>query len=498
MSNNPEQLDQTGDESTQQEQQTNASDKAPPAPPPQEDLNVWQGNNPNVTMERSPIDSQAPHGKKNPLFTLSMSLDDFQKHAGRFPSFKVRGNYVDAIGQGAMPMMRTDVLNDTTTREGSDWQQTVEYERMQYGLAQPRPDNGSGKEITGENAVLMIQKALGLGTRATVPLWHSGLWLTLNTPTDAELLNLERQIQEEKISLGKDTAGTLYSNNLVYIVRHVFRFILDHIHSSTLADSTPEKLSKLIRVTDLPTILWAMSCTIYPNGFDHSRPCTVNPDKCQHIAEGRINLAKLSFTDRSALTMKQKKHMANRIAKYTEEQILDYQNEGRIGDGKTFDLADSVSVVLRIPTVEEYVESGMRWIDSIINIIEESLSASLGDKERDAYVAQHGRLASLRQYGHWVKKITHGGSVEITDRESIEDLLDKLSSSDDLVTIYLENIKDYISSSTVSIIAIPAYKCPNCQGQMSGDDLRHPHLIQLDALMTFFTLKDLRLLRVKS
>jgi histone acetyltransferase (RNA polymerase elongator complex component) len=148
--------------------------------------------------------------------------------------------------------------------------------------------------------------------------------------------------------------------------------------------------------------------------------------------------------------------------------------------------------------VEEYVESGMRWIDSIINIIEESLSASLGDKERDAYVAQHGRLASLRQYGHWVKKITYGGTVEIVDRESIEDLLDKLSSSDELVNVYLENIKDYISSSTVSIIAIPAYKCPNCQGQMNGDDLRHPHLIQLDALMTFFTLKDLRLLRVKS
>lgn len=455
-----------------------------------------------VTQTTSPTDRSKEHDNPLPLYTLRMSLDRFQEHASTFSQFRVREQYIDAIRLGAVQMQRTDVLDGSLKREGSDWQQSVDYEGMQLKAARPSiQSNKSGMQATSENAAMAIQRALGLGTRVTIPLWHSGIWLTLNTPTDAALLNLERQIAEEKITLGRDTSGALFSNNLSYLIRHVFNFVLQHVYTSTLETTNAETLSKLIRVTDLPTIWWGMALAIYPNGFDHAQPCTLNPDRCQHIVKDRLQLALLQWTDRSRLTNKQRKHMANRIAKYTEKEIQEYQSEGSIGDGRTLDMGNNVTFVLRIPTVEEYVATGVQWVDSIVDMVNSALSNELGSQDRDEFVSEHSRLVSMRQYSHWVKAIRmsiDGNEVEVLPGDDMDDLINRMSGDDDLVNIFLEGIKNYIADATISVIGLPSYKCPNCEGDMTPEESKHPYLVQLDSLMTFFTLRGLRLLRAKS
>lgn len=458
--------------------------------------------NPHVTMTTSPTDKSRTHNNPLPLYTLRMSLDNFQEHASTFSQFRVNPQYIDAIKLGAAQMMRTDVLDSALTREGSDWQQSVDYEGLQLKATRPTVQSAkSGMQATSENAAMAIQRQMGLGTRVMIPLWHSGIWLTLNTPTDAALLNLERQIAEEKITLGRDTSGTLFSNNLSYLIRHVFNFMLQHVHTSTLETTTPESLSRLIRVTDLPTIWWGLGLAIYPNGFDHAQPCTLNPDRCQHVVKDRVQLALLQWTDRARLTNKQRKHMANRIAKYTEKDIQDYQSEGTIGDGRVLDMGNSVNFVLRIPTVEEYVATGVQWVDSIVDMVNSALSAELSTLDRDEFVAEHSRLVSMRQYSHWVKAIrmsTESGEIEVLPGEDMDDLINRMSGEDVLVDKFLDFIKNYIADATISLIGLPSYKCPNCEGSMSDEESKHPYLVQLDALMTFFTLRGLRLLRARS
>ena len=149
--------------------------------------------NPHGTMTTSPTDKSRTHNNPLPLYTLRMSLDNFQEHASTFSQFRVNPQYIDAIKLGAAQMMRTDVLDSALTREGSDWQQSVDYEGLQLKATRPTVQSAkSGMQATSENAAMAIQRQMGLGTRVMIPLWHSGIWLTLNTPTDAALLNLER------------------------------------------------------------------------------------------------------------------------------------------------------------------------------------------------------------------------------------------------------------------------------------------------------------------
>lgn len=400
---------------------------------------------------------------------------------------------------GIISAQKNFVHRGTLNHPNAQWRQVVEHESMRLGIGRPQTVvTGRGSTLTGEGAMFAVQAALGLGTLVQVPCWHSGLWITFRTPQDSALLALERRIQEERIQLGRDTNGVIYSNTMVYIVKHVFDFVLDHIYSVTMVDYSPEKLARLLRVTDLQTIVHALACSIYPNGYEHAQPCILTPDKCQNVAKDKIMLTKMFWTDRSRLTNAQVKHMANRVASYTEEQIVKYQEEGKIGNGRTVS-RDGVDFVMHVPTIHQYVEAGVVWVEEIIALVNKTLSGEIGLKDRNDYINQQSRLVTLRQYGHWIRRIAiPAQEIVVDDREHIDKMLNILSSNDELVTLITGQIGEYIEESTISIIAIPSFKCPSCQKPMTSKEKRHPNLIPIDSVAVFFTLLDHRLLRAKT
>lgn len=438
-----------------------------------------------------------------PLYTLRTTASEVDEHIRAFPNFKVqndvKGNrWWTAFQHAGKHIQSKGFYEATVEREGADWAQRVEYENLKLSMGKPPSVNvGKAGGLVGEQAIQAIQNAMGLGTQLQVPLWHSGVWVTLNTPTDAELLNLERRIQDEKISLGRDTAGMLFSNNMVYIIQHVYNFILEHVYSVTMEDYTPERFSSILRVTDMQTLIHAMACSIYPNGYEHAQPCTIHPDKCQHVTKDWINLTKMFWTDRTHLTKKQVKHMANRVAQHKLEDIVAYQDEGKIADGRVLEFDNDVKMVLRIPTIEQYVMSGTIWVQEVVDLVERIMTTERASTDKNEYIAAQARLVTLRQYGHWIKSISMGEAIVLDEPELINDLLNRLSASDDIVDKFLADIKKYIEEATMSIVAIPSYKCPGCQGTMSSEELKHPHLIPVDALITFFTLRDHRTLRAR-
>jgi hypothetical protein len=472
-----------------------------PEPEPEIDEEIV---NPRVTMD-SPVIQARPAGTKNrsPLYVLRTTRSGVDEHIRKFPNFQAPKNedgrtWWQALMEGGSHLLGNKVLEDADKREGSDWRQFVEYESLRLGIGKPpAPPQAKGQLLTGERATLAIQAAMGMGTRIQIPIWHSGIWLTFNTPQDAALLALERRIAEDRISLGRDTAGVIYSNNMVYVIKYVFEFILDHLYSATVEDFTPEVLAGMLRVTDLQTIVHAMGCSIHVNGYELSQPCTAKPDRCLHVTKDWVNLTKMFWTDRSRLTKKQIKHMANRVATYTAKEIADYQDDGVVGNGRTLEMSNGVNFVLRIPTIAEYIKSGVIWVEEIVQTIESSLTGETSFKDKNDYISQQARLSTLRQYGNWIKRITYGEEAVIDESEEINNMLNILSGNEEAVDKFLEEIKKYIEDSTVSIVAIPGYKCPSCKKPMTSEELRHPNLIPLDALATFFTLRDQRLSRAK-
>lgn len=460
---------------------------------------------PNVTMDSPTIVEAKDVARLRgmPLYTLRTNATEVDEHIRAFPNFKVqndaRGNtWWNAFKQAGKHIQSKGVYEATVARESAEWAQRIEYENLKLSMGKPPAVNvGKAGSLVGEQAIQAIQNAMGLGTQLQVPLWHSGVWVTLSTPTDAELLNLERRIQDEKISLGRDTSGALFSNNMVYIIKHVYNFILEHVYSVTMEDYTPERFSSILRVTDMQTLIHAMACSIYPNGYEHGQPCTIHPDKCQHVTKDWINLTKMFWTDRTRLTKKQVKHMANRVAQHKLEDIVAYQEEGKIGDGRLLEFDNDVKMVLRIPTIEQYVTSGTVWVEEVVDLVERIMTTERATTDKNDYIAAQARLVTLRQYGHWIKSVSMGDAIVLDEPELINDLLNRLSASDTIVDKFLADIKVYVEEATMSIVAIPSYKCPGCQGTMSSEETKHPHLIPVDALITFFTLRDHRTLRAR-
>lgn len=459
-----------------------------------------------VTMD-SPVIVERPattRPARAPLYALRTTRTGVDEHIRNYPNFKAPNTEAGAewwraLGTGGSHLMAEKMYETLTEREGSEWRQFIEYESLRLGMGKPpQQPVAKGQLLTGERAALAIQSAMGMGTRIQIPVWHSGIWLTFNTPQDAALLALERRIAEDRIALGRDTAGIIFNNNMVYIIKYVFEFILDHLYSATVEDFTPESLAGMLRVTDLQTIVHAMACSVHVNGYELSQPCSARPDRCIFVTKDWVNLTKMFWTDRTRLTKKQIKHMANRVATYSLKEIQEYQDDGVVGNGRTLDMGNDVNFVLRIPTIAEYISSGVTWVEEIVNMIESSLTGETSFKDKNTYINQQARLSTLRQYGHWIKRIVHGEVAVVEEPSEINNMLNILSGNEELVDKFLKEIKAYIDDSTISIVAIPSYKCPSCHKPMTSEELRHPNLIPLDALATFFTLRDQRLSRAKT
>ena len=86
-------------------------------------------------------------------------------------------------------------------------------------------------ELKGEIALLKVSKMLGLGDVISVPLPHSGIWVTIKPATERDLIDFYNSLFREKIMLGRTTFGLTLSNFSVHINDRLFDFILKHIQS---------------------------------------------------------------------------------------------------------------------------------------------------------------------------------------------------------------------------------------------------------------------------
>lgn len=384
-------------------------------------------------------------------------------------------------------------LSESVKRAGSMWKQKMELNGDKVGAGSPMFGSGEGGKISGEMAVMKITKEMGLGLPIQIPLWHTGIWGTINPPSERALLDLDRYMASEKVSLGRATNGMIYSNTSVYLVSRLVNFALGNLYESSMKNNNTDYLKNLIKVTDIPLLIWGLASSIYPSGYKYARACTTNPAKCQELVTGEVSLPKMLWVDNDSLSLAQKKHMANRGEKFSEEDLKTYAKEHVRGDERVITIKNGLKIRLSVPTVAQYERAGFSWVESTIRLLEGSLGVTLAENEREAYLEDHARVVTLRQYSHWVKSIETGDSI-VEDFETIEKILDRFSSDEEISDQFFTEVGNYIDDSTIALVAIPKYKCPVCQGEQVGDvnETRHPHLLPIDPAKAFFTLLDQR------
>lgn len=410
--------------------------------------------------------------------------------------------WVQSVDIASYSFVPFNVFDKRLDAEGASWKQFVEHEGVKLRAGRPSigKSGEAGQVLTGNKAIMKIRAVTGMGSFLQIPLWHSGIWLLLKTPTDSELLMLDQLIQHEKSTLGLSTNGLIFSNMSAYLVDILTSFVIDHVVDSTVKDSTTEKLKSLIRATDIPLLLWGIVSTIYPNGYPFAHACVVNPTVCQHIMHTVVSIPRLLWTDTAAFTKEQRKHMANRKAIYSEEEILAYQDMSEWGSARPIKLTESLRVTLRVPTLREYVAAGYKWISEINETVGDLLDKAMSSKERREYVAKQSILTMARQYGHWVKRIvgtemTDDGPKDfvIEDQDTMDEIVSTLSSDASIFDVFIESVLKYIEDSTVAVIAIPRVACPACGNPMSEEYSKHPNLQVINVDQVFFILRLQRL-----
>jgi len=371
---------------------------------------------------------------------------------------------------------------DDTSRS---WRQNVNSDAGKLGPSAPRHQIPSGEKLTGQKAILRIREVTNSGGLVQIPAWHSGFWITFRTPSEGTLIDLERAINDEKITLGRVTGGAIFSNTTVYLLKHVLDCALDHVYTTSIAGE--HDLRELISINDIPSIIWGFACSIYRRGFQYARSVVVPGDdnmETTHIVREVLNLGKLQWVDTSALTEWQIAHMSRRASQSMNiDSIKRYVDEFTRGKPRKIDLTDEVSISLHVPNVMQHLNSGSSWVDSIVLMVDKAFGYGQDDQKRNEFILDHARASNMRQYAHWVKEIIINGDEIVDDTESIEMSLNELSSIDKVRVAYFEGISKYIEDTTISTIAVPSLSAAE-----DNKFPRFPHLYPLDTLQTFFTL----------
>lgn len=398
-----------------------------------------------------------------------------------------------------------DSFVSSVNRDDASFTQTLEVNDTKLRASVPALKSTENEVLKGDRGIMRALSQLGLGTLFTVPLYNTGIWVTFKAPTEGYLLDLNRAMVADKVALGRSTYGLAFSSTSSYTYDRILDAALDHISDSTINinDISRADLLGLIPVTDLNTLVWGFACTMYPKGVQYERACINNPDSCDYVVKELINLTKLHYVDQTQLTHKQKVFMSDRKPKSkTIDEVKEYQKEFTLNAKRTIEVqADNdstISFVLKTPSISEYMKKSSQWIDSIVETIESSMT-EVSQKDRNAFITIKASASAMRQYSHYIDTIELENANVISDEETIQGLLDVISTDDNLREGFIEKVLKYINETMLTVIAIPAFDCPKCGADNSGGSgTMLSELIPLDVIQLFFTLHSARMRRLRN
>lgn len=391
--------------------------------------------------------------------------------------------WVNYIQQAQAISGHKDSFLSTVEREESQFKQKITSERGDLSIATPKFNDNIGTKLTGESAVIRIRALTGLGSIVQIPLWHSGFWITLKTPSEAAMLELNRRLVDEKISLGRNTRGLAFANNSVFFTNWIMDLALSHVYETTLKSDVTDNLRSLISTLDIHLIAWGLACAVWPRGFPYARS-VLNSTKDQNVViREKIDIRKCLWTDTTSLTPWQIGHMASRHGRtMTKDSVARYRDEFTRGKGRTIKLSDDLEVTLKVPSLDQYITSGQKWVNNIVDMVDRAFGLSPEEGVRDQYIMDQGKATNMRQYSHWIESINISGN-SIEDPDTLDMSVDALSANDDFRDKFFKGVKTYMEDSTISVIAIPALV-----NEEKTDLPRFPHLLPIDAMSVFFIL----------
>lgn len=363
-----------------------------------------------------------------------------------------------------------------------------------------------------------VRNSTGLGNTIQIPLYNSGLWLTVNPPKNQELIYIQNKLAEDAVLIGRETSKILGGTENFILTRSVTDFILDNlVVNTTLKLPAGEDIRDYIKGVDVQTLALAVVSTMYPDGFTITRSCRNSfiiledgSRQCSHSINGLINPKHMHFKNSKKIDREMLIHMSKRMPNsVTPAEVREYQARNSVIQDVTKQVVTDtgiINITLSTPNLTHYNTTCNLWYDEMISQLDRLLEKAddLESKNEKAFnLMRTNYLSYFLPYVKSISKVDTDGNIEFDSAEMEEDKrplanmeILNLVSVDGLILKEIEDIvKSYTKVNSLSIVAGPDYICPTCkakQSDMSDNQHDFSNLIPIDVMMVFFTLSAIR------
>ena len=403
--------------------------------------------------------------------------------------------------------IKDNVYSDTVNN--NDYVNDIKYGENEFNIRPLAINSKAGSTLKGNAALAKLTQSIGIGVHTQIPLWHSGFWITLRPPKDVDIINLNIKIANNEMKLGRETNTFIYSNYSVVLNNILTEFILDHMVSCSL-DYGDRDIKEFIKVQDLYPLVNGLIKAMYPNGYGVSKACVnslvIEDDKpkCNSIISGTVDPDKMLWVNRKALTKEMIHQMSKKSPKSTTiDEVVEYQNNLFTNNHKQVVVKSSTGMELKLtlkaPNLNEYINNGEEWVNTIIAIVEETVGDDT-EKPTEERINKIVLSMVLGIYNIFITQVEYDDGSVVVDRATLNELVNAMSADDELLANTLEEIKKFISDYVIAIVGTPNYVCPNC-GEIQKevtDNRPFRNIIPENILENFFDLSALVARKVES
>lgn len=444
--------------------------------------------------------------------------EEYVENLEKLGSEKIKTNFSEkdklrarTLMDGSKYTVKDNVYVDSLEENKNDLVNNIQYGDKDINLRYP--PLGTKGEAVGNVAIAKINSLLNIGEVTQVPLWHSGFWVTLKSPTQKALINLDIALTNSQITLGRETNSLIFSNYQVVFNRILVGFILDHISAYTIKLPEDKQLEDFILIQDYYPLILGILSSMYPNGIYNTRGC-VNISKlsddgsplCDYVINSTLDPKKLLWVNRKLLTKNMLEHMSQRrTSSVSVDSVIEYQKSITALLEKEVDLETengvSVKIKLGSPTLAEYVDKGELWVNEIITETESLFTETDSIERKNEKIMNMLSSKLLGVYNTYVKelKFTAGQEhVTVKDPSTIEETLATIGIEEKVKVSYFKAISKYITETAIAFVAIPSYICPKC-GADHSESREGPFkaFIPLNLVEHFFVLSAFRISRTR-
>ena len=384
---------------------------------------------------------------------------------------------MEAVGSEAA--FTQDVLRDEKNTFSQDISLGNGRDRVDYHRSTTRSNNG---KATGRQARIIVQDALGIGSHFTVVLPHSGIVAIISAPLVNELVDLQTQLDQAKIQIGRLYGGSNYGLMTWYTAQKIVDLFIRKIAHINIKDDEydPNTLRDIISPLDIPAIAFGLAAARYPDGYPYSRAVDITGGN-RRMVTGTLYMPDMPLFVENRFSTRQKQFLiSSEFNQTTLKEIEAYQRDWkaeapereymihRREDIKRHSRRKTVKevwVTLGNTNISTMVEHGAAWDTYIRDAVNEVLEKAADERVRNDFITRKITATMLREYSHFIKKLTIKEYVDdstdpvITEMDSgdtIIETLEMIGNDPEIVQNMVKTIIDYIQDQVKVLFTIPA------------------------------------------